>query len=763
VADHDDDFAPEELAMLRSFFRDEAHETLERLASELLRTPRAGPDAEALGDLMRATHTLKGSAGTVGVPEMVGFAHEVEDQLARLRAGKLAWSASLLDVLVETIDAMRGYIDALDDEGGRLLATGRVREQLDLLGRVSAAAPAAAPAEPVSDGAVTAPYRGGDSTRTVVAGEVGAGHDLSGVYPSSQGVLRVDPGRVDRLMDSVGELVFDRTRIERRVQHLRDLARSLEDTRRRLRDHVVQASRAAAAPGLAGALSEVEAELAERVTELSRASAALLDDADALRRTSAALQDGLTRVRMLKAGALFQQLAPPLRAIARGEGKRVRLVTGGEDTEFDKTVAERITDPLIQLLRNAVAHGIEPGEVREAAGKAPEGEVKILARQERGLVVLEVADDGAGIDPATLRQRLVVSGRWTRSRAEMATDEEVLRSIFEPGVSTREHADRLAGRGVGLDAVRESIARLGGEIRMTSTPGEGTVFTMRLPVSAAVSQALLFKVHGHVYAIPNVHVVETAYAEISAGAVPPTLTVRDDLIPLVSLHQILGGAGPGAGRSLPAVVIEFAGRRFAVTCDKIVGPREIVVKHLGPLLAPLPLYAGATISGSGKVQLILDPASLARIAHPGAKSAAPTPAPQATTGPTPVAPVARAGRALVADDSRAIREAMTQILASAGYIVDVAEDGARAWRMVRELDYQLVVTDIEMPELDGLGLIERIREDPGLNTLPVVVITSRGSGDTRESAEELGIQGFVFKPVTRRKILDALEKMRPAS
>lgn len=750
--------------MLRSFFRDEAHETLERLASELLRTPRAGPDAEAVRELMRATHTLKGSAGTIGVHDIVEFAHEVEDHLARLRSGKLAWSAPLLDVLVETIDAMRGYVDAMDEDSARDLAAERVREQLVLLGRVSPAVPAVLAQEPVADGVVTRPYRAGDSTRTVVAGEASGSHapaDLSGGYASGQAVLRVDPGRVDRLMDSVGELVFDRTRIERRVQHLRDLSRSLEDTRRRLRDQVVQASRSGPQGAeLARALGQVEAELAERLTELARASAALLDDADALRQTSAALQDGLTRVRMLKARALFQQLAPPLRTIARGEGKRVRLVTAGEDTEFDKTVAERITDPLIQILRNAVAHGIEPADVRTEAGKDPEGEIRISVRQERGLVVLEVADDGAGIDPATLRQRLIASGRWTRSRAEMATDEDVLRSIFEAGVSTREHADRLAGRGVGLDAVRETIARLGGEVRMTSTPGEGTIFTMRLPVSAAVSQALLFKVHGHVYAIPNVHVIETAYAELDGDRLPSALAVRDERIPLLSLHQVLGG-GAVTVRSVPAVVVEFAGRRFAVSCDKIVGPREIVVKQLGPLLAPLPLYAGATISGSGKVQLILDPASLARIAYPGSKSSAtPSPVPPSASGPAiaPAAALARAGRALVADDSRAIREAMTQILASAGYIVDVAEDGARAWQMVRELRYELVVTDMEMPELDGLGLIEHIRRDAELQALPVVVITSRGSGDTRARAEQLGIQGFVFKPITRRKILDALAR-----
>ena len=305
-------------------------------------------------------------------------------------------------------------------------------------------------------------------------------------------------------------------------------------------------------------------------------------------------------------------------------------------------------------------------------------------------------------------------------------------------MSSRETADELAGRGIGLDAVRETVARLGGEIALASTPGTGTTFTMRLPLTTSVSNALLFKVGGQVYAIPNVHVLETAQVEASSPAYPSHLRLQGGAVPLIVLHQVLGADLPRDARSVPAVVIDYASRRLALTCDKIVGPREIVVKNLGPLLSPLPLYAGGTISGSGKVQLILDPAALTRLAYPQEHTAA------------------GAGRVLVADDSRAVREAMTLLLERAGYQVDVAATGLAAWRMLGRARYDALVTDLEMPEMGGFELIERLRADAVLARLPVVIISSRASDEARARAAELGVTEVLGKPVSADGLVAAL-------
>ena len=274
---------------------------------------------------------------------------------------------------------------------------------------------------------------------------------------------------------------------------------------------------------------------------------------------------------------------------------------------------------------------------------------------------------------------------------------------------------------------------------MSSTVGIGTSFSMRLPQTTSISNALLFKVGGHVFAIPNVHVLETALVEVSSRVIPSHLRVGDGNVPLVLLHQVLGAALPADARAVPAVVIDYASRRLAVTCDKIVGPREIVVKNLGPLLSPLPLYAGGTISGSGKVQLILDPAALVRLAYPES-----------------TAPGRTAGRVLVADDSRAVREAMALILERAGYQVDLADTGLAAWRLLGRAHYDALVTDLEMPEMGGFELIERVRGDTLLSALPVVIISSRATGAARARADDLGVVAVLAKPVNPDRLLAAL-------
>jgi len=748
------DFAADELESLRQFFRDEAHEALEIVTARALAAGSGTLTAEAVTEMMRVTHTLKGSAGTVGLHGVVDLAHRLESALAPLRVGSVAWSPAIADRIVEIADGMRTHVDAVDAEQAGLLAE-RVRVQIAELakaGRDGDAVPRAV--DPIDSG--SRPRRSTDSM--VVTDESDPGRtSMSMKVPAADQttshdgrVLRVDAERVDALLAAAGELLFDRTRIERRVQQLRTLARDLGRTRQTLRDDVSRlrgASTDGARISLEDHLRGVENHLAEQSTQLAQATSALLDDTEALRRTIASLQAGLTRVRMQTARFLFTQLARSVRAAARAAGTRVELRTTGEGTEFDKAVAEQITDPLIQILRNAVVHGIEPTEERLRRGKPAVGTITLSARQESSLVVIEVTDDGRGIDTSRLRAKFVDDGKWTEARARLASDADVLTALFDPGVSSRDEADEMSGRGIGLDLVRETIARLGGEITVTSLAGRGTTFLLRLPVSTAVSMSLLFKVGGQVYAIPNVHVESTALVDADATS----LQVRGELVPVLALPHVLATATapPAAADRRTALVLGYAGKTLAVTVDKVIGPREIVVRPLGPLLSPLPLYAGATVSASGKVQLILDVAHLARLAHPGAATGD-------EPAPTTLEPRRVAGRALVVDDSRAIREALTTMLAREGWIVDVAEDGSHAWQMAQQLRYDLVVSDLEMPRMTGFELIQRLRDDTQLAATPVIVITSRTSPENRRRARDLGVRTMISKPVTRRKLLDAL-------
>jgi chemosensory pili system protein ChpA (sensor histidine kinase/response regulator) len=787
MSDSDLDFDPEELAMLRQLFRSEAHDALEAVTARVLAGGSTKPSLESLTEMMRVTHTLKGAAGTVGLNVMVDLAHRLESAFAVIGRDATPWTAATADLVVEVTDGLRGYLDQLaaDASAAEPLAH-RLREQIhriarvdpearvrdsapDVLERAGLADPPSEPplyrseslSEPPPLAATTRTRRTYSNIRTP-SDLVSANDSLSmptitelaspeGLpepildYPTTdvglpepKSYLRVEPERIDALMSSAGELLFDRTRIERRVQLLRTLARDLARTRQSLRDAI--ASDNTSRGRESRALGDAENELASQATQLSQTTAALLDEIEALRRTIGELQRGLVRIRMESARNLMTHAARTLRALRRATGVRVELRTLGEETEFDKAVAEQLIDPITQLLRNAVAHAIEPPEERAARGKPPTATITIRARQDGNLLVLEISDDGRGVDTAALRDRLVATHRWSLARAQLATDADVLDALGT-GVSIRGDADELAGRGIGLDLVRQTVARLGGEVKVNSAPGRGTTFSMRLPLSTSLAQAMLFKVGGQVYAIPAVHVSETTIVEPSAT----TATVRQEQVPVLRLETLLG-QNTGSTDRRPGVVVSFAGKSMVCSVDKIVGPREIIIKPLGPLLAPLTLYAAATISGSGKVQLILDPAQLVRRVYPDAHE---------YQDPAS-APMVLAGRALVVDDSRAIREAMTSMLGREGWIVDVAEDGARALQMTRQLTYDLVVTDLEMPELSGFELIARLRKDDRFKATPIVIITSRANPEHRRRAKDLGVRALVAKPITRRKLLEAL-------
>jgi chemotaxis protein histidine kinase CheA/CheY-like chemotaxis protein len=721
------DFDADELAMLRQLFRSEAEESLEQVTTRVLAAGSAKPSAEALTEMMRVTHTLKGAAGTVGLGAIVDLSHRLESVLASLGRDATPWTATTADQIVEITDGMRGYFAVAGEPAADELAE-QIRDQIDQIARPDRRPNTLRPrfVEPPPE--------------TVLEPRA---DDMPTPEPKS--MLRVEPDRIDALMSSAGELLFDRTRIERRVQLLRTLSRDLARTRQTLHDALGDAG----VPSRAS-LVATESELAGQAALLSQTTAALLDEIEALRRTIGELQRGLTRIRMESARSLMTHAARTLRALRRATGVVVELRALGEDTEFDKAVAEQLVDPITQLLRNAVAHGVEPPEERLALGKPANATITIRARQDGNLLVLEISDDGRGIDTATVRDRLIASGQWSQARAQLADDAEILDALLGSGVSVKDNTDELAGRGIGIGLVRQTVSRLGGDIKISSVPHRGTTFSLRLPLSTALAQAMLFKVGGQVYAVPNVHVVDTTLVD---PHVTTTLVHRrgtpgepeGEPLPVLRLEQLLGHGVSNERR--PGVVVSFAGKSLVCTVDKIVGPREIIIKPLGPLLAPLTLYAGATISGSGKVQLILDPSQLVRRAHPNS----PTLLDEAQS-----APLVLAGRALVVDDSRAIREAMTSMLGREGWIVDVAEDGARALQMTKQLRYDLVVTDLEMPELSGFDLIARLRSDDRFKTTPIVIITSRANPEHRRRARDLGVRALVAKPITRRKLLEAL-------
>lgn len=720
---------PDDLRMLQTLLRDEAHESLEHVAGILLAAPDGGPGEHDVDELLRQTHSLKGAAGTVGLASIAKAAHALEEQFAMLRAKTGAWSGARRDALVAAVDALRTLVDREINGGAdpALAPPARPPQNESSDDQISGLAkePVAVADRRAGERRVTTTDRraGGqlsrserrqgrgsraaaDSESPIARGE---GHPTIDRRGADLEILRIAAGRIDQLMDTVGELGITRTRL---LRHARSL-------------------------------SEAAEKLAPANEAITALAAAITEDADTLQQSLDALFDGLARTRMMPFRSLYRQLALQVRQLCRDAGTRAELVTSGEDIEIDKVVAARVADPLIQLLRNAIAHGIEPPKVRLQAKKPAHGIITISARHEGRQVAIELSDDGAGIDPAALRARLVAAGHLTEARARLATDDQVVGTIFEPGVTSRERADELSGRGVGLDVVRATIAKLGGEISVRSTPGAGTTFSIQLPVTAALAKALLFKAGGEVMAVPDAHVV--CVAEIPATRpLPETIAAEGESVPLLDLHAALSIARPSSEK-LGAVVIDYAGRRLGFSCDRVVGPREIVVKALGPLLAPLALFAGGTVSGSGKVQLLLDPAALVALAFSGEA---------ASDG------AASGRRVLVADDSLTARAGVARVLTRAGFSVDTAEDGGRAWDLLARKTYDAVVTDIDMPRLSGLELLAKIRQTAKLVALPVIVISASATPEAESRAKDLGARAIFAKPVAAPRLLAALTDAR---
>ncbi len=470
------------------------------------------------------------------------------------------------------------------------------------------------------------------------------------------------------------------------------------------------------------------------------------------------LQDGVRRVRMLPIATIFDLFPRMVRDLAREQGKEVALHIVGADTEVDRQVLETMKDPLIHLLRNAMDHGIEPPDRREAAGKPRRGTVRLQAAQNGNTIVLEVADDGAGIDLEAVRRAAIARGLLTAQEAAGLSDRETVQLIFRSGLSTLPQVTDLSGRGVGLDVVRENLKRLHGIVKVDTAPGQGTTFTLTLPLTMATSHVLLVEVAGQMVAVPTTTVERILRVDAtSVGSIEgkPAIRANGQSLPLVSLAQVLelprAKAPLVADQKIPVVVLGVVERRMAFRVDGLQGTQEVVIKSLGRQLSQARNVAGATILGTGQVVMILNVADLIKSAQIGPAVAAPSPVETREVARRPV---------LVVDDSITTRTLEKNILENAGYQVLVAADGEEAWALVQGEPLDAVVADISMPRMDGFVLTEKIKGDERFQDLPVVLVTSLESPQDRIRGLEAGADAYITKSTfDQRELLETIERL----
>ncbi|MCE3223289.1 MAG: putative Chemotaxis protein CheA modulated with response regulator receiver region (modular protein) [Nitrospira sp.] len=780
-------------AEVMSYFAPEAQEYLESLEADLLRIDQNVPDSEAIHQLFRTAHTLKGSAHTVGFQAIGDLTHHIEDFMGAVREGHLQLLPGHTDVLLRAIDVIR----ALMRRDSSILGRTRQRfaaslQELKQLGKdpstsdvISTTIPMASevtPAEEKSDAVETESSRGGE-------GKTGEERE----------VIRVSRERLERLLNLVGELVIDRGRLEQRLRTLDQLASQVVANKNRLTDavrtfedkHTFSFQPSPATQGdevlqslagvsdfgslefdkyddfniLARRISEVTADITESMSQLTGSIHRAQDDMGQLQQLTLGMRDEIARARMVPIGTPFTRFRRAAREMARATGKEVNLVTSGEHTEIDTGVVERLVDPLVHLVRNAVYHGIEPAETRLSQGKPAVGTIYLHAAHRGNSVLIEVEDDGAGLDIAKIKAKAVKLGLVRLDAAESLPETEVIKFIFLPGFSTAETVGDQAGRGVGMDVVKRVIETMNGHIEVESVRGQGTKFTMHLPLTLLIATALLVRVEKDRYAIPLPSVREVTMSTASTiqqMGDRSVMQIGDEAIEVFPLGRLIRREAGAIDGSKPVVVVRTSTGALGCAVDELLGRQEIVIKSLGSFKPyERSVFGGATIDPEGRIVLVLDVSRLTtREYHEGPSIGQGDLLSSSLDGPPQELTAQNSDkrqRLLLIDDSLSIRKFVGRMLEAAGYTVDTATDGEEGCRKALMHSYQLIITDLEMPKLNGYEVIQALRARPQTHATPILVMTTRAGEKHRQMAASVGASGYIAKPVEERALIQEVQ------
>jgi len=846
-------------AEVLEFFIPEAEEHLQ-VVTHCLLSLETNPTSEQVHRLLRAMHTVKGSAAQVGLHRIAHVAHRAEDLIGRVREGELRPSAEIIDICLEAVDilkkflyhqweddaTMRTSVQALFARISRLAPAEREPETETAKAAVAAAA-AETRQEDAHDGRLMELQLEEEEPVTALTGTVVGPvavtvpetrkpekdklekwtdedtfrKEPAAAMPQSKSV-RIALERLDRMMNAVGELVINRTRMLGRVAELERLADVLNFSKARMQDKVgefqekYEFSRIHSSPVpkpasdnfplrggyssyshsfdhalaefselemdkyddfniLSRSLTEISADITEVLTQLDGFVRRVDGDIDEFTKLAHRLQDEITQARMVPIGNLYTRLSRTVRDAAKASNKKVELTLAGAETELDNNIIQQISDPLIHLVRNAVAHGIEKEEQRYEKGKSDHGNVAVRAYHRGNHIYIEVEDDGRGIDYNKVRKTAIESGLISVESAESLDERELLDLLFQPGFSTAPRKTELAGRGVGLDVVRSNLAQLNGEIEVETAPNMGCRFTLKVPLTLIISQALFVRCGTSMFALPLSFVEEIRRLKVNEieDVGGKLLTkVRDVVTEVVRLDMVLGlEAIQPINGYFRMVIVNVAGRQVGVVVEEVVRKDEIVIKNLGEFLRNLKMFPGATIAPDGSLILLIDvnrlvageaiehrplmtSANAARVFAPGSAAVARGSIPQAAIDFVPEEKLV-----VLVDDSISVRKFVGRMLEKAGYRVKLASDGLEALEIVTLARCDLVVTDLEMPRTNGYELLSHLRQDPETRGIPVMVVTSRAGAKHRERAMKEGAVAFLTKPVQEDQFIRAVANL----
>lgn len=765
------------------FFYEEAEEHIGTLERGLLCLDQDPESARSLIDEMfRAAHTLKGSAGLVKLKTISQIAHKLEDSLEGIRDNRAEASRERIDFMLFALDHIR--------ELTHLAAAGQkepegVLDQVDSLRRAAESAPilnatekTTGPAQPglgeVSPPALSDP-QDRQETETFTGIERRTPPREESATGLASGVIRVGTDKLESMMNLLGEITVVKTHLVSQLAVMQRIQEEVEFAGQRLLREVGNFSDryAYAMPeqvrytdALTGEFQELEfdrydelnlfsrklqeatSDIGEGLRGMTNFFAGFTGEVETMDRMVVEMKERLSEARTVRAESLFQRFTRTIRELSRESGKKLNLIVAGGETLIDRVVFDGLYDPLLHIVRNAVAHGFEPEDVRKRQGKPGPGNIWMTARRKGSTVEIEIRDDGRGIQLDKVRKRAREKGFMGVD--EQLSDQDLLQMIFRPGFSTAEVADSTSGRGVGMNVVMDRLAALNGTIQIFSEPGQGTTIQLTLPLSLVIINVIQYRCSGQAFVIPTNLVEEII--DLPRGQIAPEQLTRDgQSIPTVDLNRVFGlaAAEQKAGTEEEqrfAIIVQTTGKSAALLVDAIVSQEDTVIKPFGSFLRGIPFLSGSSISGDGSLRLVVNPARILDALDLPAQI------------PVPVTSARRKTRVMIVDDSLSVRKYASMILQAHNFEVVTATQGLEALEILDHTEVDLLITDLEMPVMHGFELLGELGRRNRLQTLPTIVLSSRAGQQHRDKALALGACDYLIKPFEEETLVGTVRR-----
>lgn len=767
---------------LRTIFKTSSEERLQALDEGILHLEKNPDDLTVIESIMREAHSLKGDSNMLGVADMGKVAHQVEHILGAIKRGEEALTPDICDRLAHGMAAMKQLVQ--EATTGEVTGVNTFYVLAELMG---AAAPAQAPPPPKPKPVAPAPPAPVAAAPSPLpappppppappAPSATASDDLNAALTKASSykieTIRVPTTSLDALMTQSGELTVTKIRVAHRLAEIEAINNLWEEWSRdlfmnRFLFHEAQQGKPVWRQ-LEGFQTRTEQHLEQLGTLVGQLSSALYEDTTRLEMITDGLEEGIRTLRLLPLSTIFNLFPRMVRDLARQEGKQVELVIEGGDTRADKRILEEMKDPLLHMIRNAIDHGIESPAERKRRGKPETATITLRGYQTPTNIILEISDDGRGLDVESIKQTAVRRGLYRPEELELLTPGQIQALILSPGFSTRTMVTEISGRGVGLDVLRTNVERLKGSIEVHSTPGHGCTIRIQLGTTLATAHVLLVKVNGHTYALP-VEFVQTACL-VQAGDIftlegHSTIVYDNQPISVAWLSDLLNLPGPGANSRIKApnqrlscIILQGGHDKLGIFVDALIDEQDVVLKPQSQLLKRVRHISGATILGTGEVCMVLNPQDLIGSVRHRISQVSPGDLGNAALGLEMAEQRPRS--ILLVEDSIATRTQEKRILESAGYEVVTAVDGVDGFNKLQSRAFDAVISDIQMPNLDGLQLTQRIRQHREYNELPVVLVTTLASDDDRRRGAEAGANAYITKGSFNQEVLlETLERL----